>query len=750
MTTRHTSIRTLLTVAVIIAMFLSDVPINMFMQILRDQNVVDTLWLAQHDINVVDSLGPSIAQAAESAVDSAVNTTLNKHRLNPALVFTGDQTGYMFYVDTSGRCGYAKTTDGGTNWGAFQQTTAQTDCSLVAVWYDQWTPGDTGTVIHLAFNETSGDDVYYDTVDTNGDVQGTEADIRQPVGALTNADPVSITKATNGSLYVASEDGSTAETVQKCSSSCATAGNWTTTSSFTTDTADDSLRLVPLSGGNIMLLRDDISAEDIQSKVYVPGTDTWDAAWTTLDANAADSTTYRDTMSPVVDPLTGDIYLAYGASVAGAGTADIRTAVYSGGSWTNTTDVATNQNTITNLNVAFDRNTADVYVAYMRGTAGTATDAYYKKSTSGMSLWGSETQFSTTTGDLRWMYLNFNSDQRVYGVYEQNTSTTDALLGDTITDLSPPTYTQSAYRLYNNQNSTDIGTPLANQDTAGTLTNSGDAFRLRLLLHVGGDGARANLNDFKLQYAQMSGSCDTGFTGESYTDVTTGTSIAFHDNASPTDGAALTTNANDPTHSTDTVVAQAYTESNTFTNNQAKIVGGQDGLWDISLIDNGAPTDTAYCFRVVRSDGSTLDAYNIVPQVITGGGVTISVSITSDGVISYGTLVAGASKDTTASGMNDTQTILNDGSVAEDLTIKGQDTACPWTLGTSAGTDQYVQEFSTNSGSGWTALTTSYQTLASSIASSGTQDIDLRVTVPTSTNCYSPQSVDVTVQATQS
>ena len=133
--------------------------------------------------------------------------------------------------------------------------------------------------------------------------------------------------------------------------------------------------------------------------------------------------------------------------------------------------------------------------------------------------------------------------------------------------------------------------------------------------------------------------------------------------------------------------------------------------------------------------------------VITYSPIIISVTVT-DGVVSYGTLPAGGSSDTTSSGLNDLQTATNDGTVTQNFNIKGQNSG-NWTLAASAGSEQYVHQFSTNAGSNWTALTTSYQTLGTSIAASGTKTFDLKVTVPTSTSSYTQQSIDVMVQAVQ-
>jgi hypothetical protein len=127
----------------------------------------------------------------------------------------------------------------------------------------------------------------------------------------------------------------------------------------------------------------------------------------------------------------------------------------------------------------------------------------------------------------------------------------------------------------------------------------------------------------------------------------------------------------------------------------------------------------------------------------------ISVAVT-DGSVSYGTLAAGDSKSTIASDLNDTQTATNDGNVAEDFNIKGQNTA-NWTLGATSGTDQYSHKYCTGTcgtpPTNFTALTTSYQTLASNKAASGTQTFDLQITVPSPSTVFTQQSVDVTVQA---
>ena len=179
------------------------------------------------------------------------------------------------------------------------------------------------------------------------------------------------------------------------------------------------------------------------------------------------------------------------------------------------------------------------------------------------------------------------------------------------------TYNQEAFRFFANVvDSTDVGAALAAQDTAASLTSTGQAFRLRILNHVAVAGLGANQGDFKLQFAAKGVGTCTAPTG-SYTDVTTGTAISFNDNATPTDGSALTANASDP-DAGHTVVVQSYEELNNFTNPNA-IPSGQDGKWDFSLYDNAAPGATDYCFRMVATNSSNNSTitYTQYPQITT-------------------------------------------------------------------------------------------------------------------------------------
>ncbi|MBI4090459.1 MAG: Ig-like domain-containing protein [Candidatus Komeilibacteria bacterium] len=174
----------------------------------------------------------------------------------------------------------------------------------------------------------------------------------------------------------------------------------------------------------------------------------------------------------------------------------------------------------------------------------------------------------------------------------------------------------SSYRWFTNANSTDVGAALAAQDTAYTLTSDGQAFRLRLTMHVTASASQLaqNSEPMTLQFAQKSGTCDTAYSGESWSDVTAATVIAFNDNATPADGATLTVNANDPSDG-HTKTTETYEELNNFQNTVATVANNEDGLWDFSLKDNGATDGVAYCFRVIKSDDNLPSVPSVVPEI---------------------------------------------------------------------------------------------------------------------------------------
>ncbi len=204
--------------------------------------------------------------------------------------------------------------------------------------------------------------------------------------------------------------------------------------------------------------------------------------------------------------------------------------------------------------------------------------------------------------------------------------------------------TLAAYKFFANTNSTDVGVALGAQDSPIIFSTANPEFRLRMLLYIDPDDSVAiGARLYTLQYVDPGvGSCaaPSGGTPASWTDVGTGVStlIAYNNNATPTDGSNLTTNASDPTYNGKTVRAQTYEESNTFANSTSAIAGDQVGLWDFSLKDNTTYDidSQTFCFRVKNNSGRVIKTPSY-PQITTAG--TPDVLIQGGSIIQGGTIL---------------------------------------------------------------------------------------------------------------
>lgn len=183
---------------------------------------------------------------------------------------------------------------------------------------------------------------------------------------------------------------------------------------------------------------------------------------------------------------------------------------------------------------------------------------------------------------------------------------------------------------------------------------------------------------------------------------------------------------------------------------------GSDTSYNFSgLIDEARIASTARSADWVATEynnqSSPSTFYAVASE--TSSPVVISITLDTDGTVAYGNVALNAEKDTTASGLNDTQTARNNGTVAEDFNIKTSDATggTQWTVGAAAGSNIFMHNFSTNSGSSWTSFdtTNSYKSLATNIASAGTKSFDLKIHAPTATTDYQQKTITVTIQAVQ-
>jgi len=131
---------------------------------------------------------------------------------------------------------------------------------------------------------------------------------------------------------------------------------------------------------------------------------------------------------------------------------------------------------------------------------------------------------------------------------------------------------------------------------------------------------------------------------------------------------------------------------------------------------------------------------------------SISISLTTDGSVTWGVMEANTTKSTLD--ITDTEVVQSDSNVNIDLSIKSSNAigTTDWTLSSIAGNNLFVYEYSSNGGSGWNVffLPDSYYSFVSAMTPSSTQNLDLRITTPTVSTDFGQKTITVTILASQS
>ena len=91
--------------------------------------------------------------------------------------------------------------------------------------------------------------------------------------------------------------------------------------------------------------------------------------------------------------------------------------------------------------------------------------------------------------------------------------------------------------------------------------------------------------------------------------------LSYYDNTTAADLATISSSGNDPTSGARPTVYQSYRETDPFTNNIAAIASGSDGRWDFALTSGSGATGKTYCLRTVKSTGSLIDTYSLIPEI---------------------------------------------------------------------------------------------------------------------------------------
>lgn len=175
-----------------------------------------------------------------------------------------------------------------------------------------------------------------------------------------------------------------------------------------------------------------------------------------------------------------------------------------------------------------------------------------------------------------------------------------------------PVLTQDNWRWYSNANNLEPGSALAAENATTTGVATGDTIRLRMNISVASFDLGTSSQVFILQYASTTIGCPAS--GNDWVDVLATSTIGgvnqywIQDNnthADAVDGATTTS-----LKLSNSTKEESYEESNPSVSNLKAILVGEVGEWDWVIRNNGAPGGTTWCFRMVKSDHTTLDTYN--------------------------------------------------------------------------------------------------------------------------------------------
>ena len=346
--------------------------------------------------------------------DSANFNKLYHDKSSHTIACTTISVCYSFYIDGSATSQVVKSTDGGATWGAPTGLTSTTTDVGLAIWYDRWTPGDkTGNLIHVAVIDSGLDRINYIRYSTLNDTASTPVVTGSAaLGSLTTANDLSITKGTDGKIYVATVDTSAPtgghSSMKVCSAICTVAANWKDTPkifSGTNQLNKDDVTLLPLNNTNIMILEQNyttsVKHEAVSWNIYQSGSNTTlNPTLTTIDGGTTTgwigNSGNRHTLSGTVDPTLYTLYISYVTNVNSPNNNDIRVWKYVPNSnptwtqlispWPKGTD-ATSRLFDSSIGIA---NSTGLYVAYSRGATTTTANVYYAVSVDGGNTWTSD------------------------------------------------------------------------------------------------------------------------------------------------------------------------------------------------------------------------------------------------------------------------------------------------------------------------------------------------------------------------
>lgn len=308
--------------------------------------------------------------------------------------------GVVIFMDSGQDVSFARTDDSGASWNITQIFNGQ--AVQVACWYDKETPGNSGTLIHIAWPDFIGDDfVYYITVDVSDGSVGTQrtVDGTVTVAGSSTLNRIAITQTVSGNIIVAFSTQTEIE-CYKSADNFATAGT-DIADVFETATEEDWCLLFPAATADdddVCALFWDRSADEISLKVYDDSGDAWteksisgsmtnDFAHINMDGSVRHSDSHILMAAHSNDDDAGDDLMTWDLTVDDPTAANCTV--------TAKTNIFTDQAEAAQVSVWINQQTDQVRIAYLKGGTWLATvDVVYHISNDGMGSWGGEQAYS--------------------------------------------------------------------------------------------------------------------------------------------------------------------------------------------------------------------------------------------------------------------------------------------------------------------------------------------------------------------
>lgn len=309
---------------------------------------------------------------------------------------------YQIFVDNGNTQDlfYCKSLDGGRTWQprVLLATGAYTGGPGPCVWYDRWTPGDAGTLIHVWACEFGADDITYLNLDTANDAIVGPVTVFNGASLGSGSTMISGTKARGGNLYVVFDGDAGTETGFYRSTDGGV--NWTSRSNTVNEAGTDYYLLVP---GNAADNQDiecvfwDTSANELSLKSYADTGDAWTEVSIATSMTDVSIGTIRPQFAVIIRPSDNHLLVA-AWNLRDNASARLRTWEINGAaSITAKTDILTNADDSHGVALCCDA-ANNVWAYYLGKEDGSQTLAasqsaigvYGKLSRDGMATWGSE------------------------------------------------------------------------------------------------------------------------------------------------------------------------------------------------------------------------------------------------------------------------------------------------------------------------------------------------------------------------